>query len=221
MSKNKTQQFSNVDFTHNPTKKACTLALVAALLSITEVSASLIERGNGMIYDDVLNITWMADAGLARTQLGGTVDWVSAMAWVDNLEYGGYSDWRLPSMDVNGDGTIVDCREPGVSEVACRDNEYDYMWRINQIQASTPGSFQNIGTLHYWSGTENPVFPDLAYLLNFSTGFRGTTSKITVNRNAWAVRNGDVSAIPVPASAWLLASGLMGLAGVAQRRKKL
>jgi len=35
---------------------------------------------------------------------------------------------------------------------------------------------------------------------------------------AWAVRSGDVSAVPVPAAMWLFGSGLLGLIGVARRK---
>jgi hypothetical protein len=38
------------------------------------------------------------------------------------------------------------------------------------------------------------------------------------NTGSW-ILNGTVSAIPVPAAVWLLGSGLVGLVGVARRRK--
>lgn len=162
------------------------------LTGTSVLNAALSNRGNGMIYDEILDITWIADAGLARNDIGENVDWWSATLWASNLVYGGYSDWRLPSMDVNGDGVIINCMPP-TAEHECRDNEYDYLFNRHGIRVAAPGDFINIGALHYWSGTENPVFPSLAYLLNFDTGFRGTTSKITINRNAWAVRDGDVA----------------------------
>lgn len=179
--------------------------------------AALINRGSGMIYDDELDITWMADAGLARSEIITGINWDNAVDWADNLVFAGYSDWRLPHMDVNNDGVITDCLAP-VLEISCRDNEYKYMFKYNEIKLTSPGDFVNIGTNHYWSGTQNPVFPNLAYLTNFNTGFMGTTSKITTNRNAWAVRDGDVSVVPLPASIYLLGSGLLGVFGLASKR---
>ncbi|HFD32315.1 MAG TPA: VPLPA-CTERM sorting domain-containing protein [Gammaproteobacteria bacterium] len=35
----------------------------------------------------------------------------------------------------------------------------------------------------------------------------------------WAVQTGDVSAVPVPAAAWLFGSGLLGLVGAARRKR--
>ncbi len=38
------------------------------------------------------------------------------------------------------------------------------------------------------------------------------------NVYAWAVKSGDVSAVPVPAAVWLFVSGLVGLVGFARRK---
>ena len=51
-------------------------------------------------YDSVLNVTWLRNANL-----NGRMNWVSANGWADNLVFGGYSDWRLPTVSpVNGVG---------------------------------------------------------------------------------------------------------------------
>jgi hypothetical protein len=36
--------------------------------------------------------------------------------------------------------------------------------------------------------------------------------------HAWAVRDGDIGAVPIPAAAWLFGSGLLGLIGVARKK---
>ncbi len=36
---------------------------------------------------------------------------------------------------------------------------------------------------------------------------------------AWAVRPGDASAVPIPATVWLFGSGLIGLIGWARRKQ--
>jgi len=84
------------------------LALAAALSVATlSAQAALVNRGGGMIYDTVPNITWLADMNYAKTSVhtgtgvngDGTMTWDAATAWASNLVYGGFSDWRLPTLN--------------------------------------------------------------------------------------------------------------------------
>lgn len=82
------------------------LFLMSALFFSTASHASLIDRGNGMIYDTATNLTWLQDANYARTSgydADGLMTWDEAMQWAENLVFGGFDDWRLPiSRPVNG-----------------------------------------------------------------------------------------------------------------------
>ena len=87
---------------------------MAVLLGSGSAQAALVDRGGGLLYDTVLNITWLQDANYARTSgycnssdncfyASGRMDWTQANRWANNLVYGGYSDWRLPKISpVNG-----------------------------------------------------------------------------------------------------------------------
>ena len=179
------------------TRKITRLFILFLLTPVAyPVMAALHDRGGGLVYDDVLDITWMQDTGLANAQLGQDINWASANAWAANLVFAGYSDWRLPNMDIDDDGSFVDCKDAAVTELACRDNEFSYMYVYNGITNPAPGGFISLGVLYYWSSTDSQMFPGLAMLFRFNTGFGGITSKITVNRHAWAVRDGD-SVAPV------------------------
>ncbi|CDH47455.1 PEP-CTERM sorting domain-containing protein [Candidatus Contendibacter odensensis] len=95
------------------------LVFIAALGFAGAADATLINRGGGLIYDDVLNITWLQDANYAKTQydnsggaLGdadGLMNWDTANTWAANLSYYDsvrgvtYNDWRLPTVKpING-----------------------------------------------------------------------------------------------------------------------
>ena len=73
--------------------------LISGLLALlaAPAHATLIDRGSGLIYDDVLDITWLQDAGF-----GGNRNWDDAVVWADTLSFGGFDDWRLPSISVAG-----------------------------------------------------------------------------------------------------------------------
>ena len=98
--------------------------ILVAVFGFSGVSnAELWDRGGGLIYDDVLKITWLQDANFAQTSgydddlygydTNGRMHWSHAVAWADQLTYGGYKDWRLPTTvdgpfsDYGYDGTTT------------------------------------------------------------------------------------------------------------------
>ncbi len=81
------------------------------------------------------------------------------------------------------------------------------------------GSFTGLHEYYYWSGTE------LTNTANYSYGFSNIVGGQRMYYQpslhyAWAVRDGDVAAVPVPAAIWLFATGLVGfVSGIKHRRK--
>ncbi|MBI4843443.1 MAG: DUF1566 domain-containing protein [Nitrospirae bacterium] len=181
--------------------------IIAFFVFSTSSWASLIDVGNGLIYDDAQNLTWMQDANY-----GGTMTWNEANNWAANLIFGGYDDWRLPSSDT--------CAGSG-----CTSSEMGYLYYNEGITSSTPGLFTGINPYMYWSSTEYSSNPAQAYRFSFKYGTQGVSDK-TLTRYAWAVRDGSpVPAAPEPSSAFLFISGAAAFAGIrkraARRRIKL
>jgi hypothetical protein len=79
------------------------LVLSFALCNANTSNAALFDRGGGLIYDDLLDITWLQYANYS----GQTMTWDDATDWVGNLDYHGYDDWRLPVSDTSCSGS--DC----------------------------------------------------------------------------------------------------------------
>ena len=185
--------------------------LVLGLTTSGLSQATLIDRGNGLIYDDVLNITWLQNAAP-----DGSRTWDQAVVWADGLVFEGYDDWRLPSMDLNGDQSIVDCST--ASEVDCRDNEFGYMYYRNlggtkgDDLTGDQGLIQNIQIV-YWSETE--FVPNLAaaWVFDFDLGEQYELSKVSII-TSWAVRPGDVFTVPEPPTTLLFTAALLGLFGL-------
>jgi hypothetical protein len=202
-------------------------AVCAVLLTLITASANaaLFSRlGGQAAYDDVLNITWITNAGLS-----GLNDWNNQVAWASDLNYLGFDDWRLASISVaaglpTGTSTsVVFCSE--ATELACRDNELGYMFYQNLgggIFDDLTGT-QTVGDVtltdiqsSYWSGTEAESIFYSAWFLTFVEGFQNDIDKNS-SMYGWAVRSGDT--VPVPAAFWLFGSGLLGLVGIARRKK--
>lgn len=168
-------------------------------------------------YDDQLDISWTANANI-----NGANTWGNQMAWAAGLNIDGVIDWRLPNMDVNGDGTIVSCT---TNQAACKDNEYGHLLHYGAgsvfgsgITAGSPGPFSNVQTGYYWSTTETTPVSSDAWFLHFYAGNQAVRSKNSL-LFAWAVHEGNVGAVPIPAAVWLFGSGLLGLVGAARRKQ--
>lgn len=167
-------------------------------------------------YDDQLDITWTANANI-----NGSDTWANQVAWAADLNIDGVTGWRLPSMDKNGDGSIESCS--WATPAACMDNEYGHLYYYGagttQGSGVTPTSldhpFSNVQSGNYWSGLGSF---SVAWIFDFNGG--GLFFNSMNDKNfAWAVHEGNVSAVPVPAAVWLFGSGLMGLLGLARRQR--
>jgi hypothetical protein len=226
----------------------CTMVLVLGFVGTS--NAFLYDRGNGLIYDSDQNITWLQDANLAATENFGVsgiesgsyigfMSWNTAEAWIEAMntaDYKGYNNWRLPTT-VDGpcvvwgyDGTTTAGYNITTSEmgymyyvnlgnkglVATDGTDPQPGWGLNNV-----GPFINLQSYDYWSGTEYSANPGLAWDFLFYYGLQGLGVKDPDEYHyAWAVRDGDVSAVPIPGAGWLLGSGLIGLVEFGRKFRK-
>ncbi|MCP3906624.1 MAG: DUF1566 domain-containing protein [Oceanicoccus sp.] len=193
--------------------------VVAALVSSSSVNAALLERlGGQAYYDDVANLTWLADANAGAgsvfddgwTTTDGYMTWDAANNWVAGLDVAGVSGWRLPDQDT-------------CAGFNCSDNEMGNLF-YNVLGGSANSSivathnanydlFSNVQSYVYWSATERSVDPAWALVFFMDLGYQNSRLKDDFYF-AWAVHSGDVSAVPAPAALWLFGSGLLCLIGM-------
>ncbi len=190
-----------------------------ALSFATASDAALVSRLGGLAYyDTVADLTWLADANAAQTSgydTDGHMTWQVANDWAAGLTVGGVSGWRLAdtlaSCDTQSSGGGSNCIGSELGDLF-----YNALGNTAGSLTST-GPFSNIKSFVYWSATEYAPNTINAWRFNMSNGFQ-TNSNKNDSFIGWAVQSGDVSAVPVPAAAWLFGSGLLGLVGVARRK---
>lgn len=103
-------------------------------------NAALYDRGSGLIYDDVLNVTWLQDANFAKTSgydSDGSLTWGQAREWASTLIYAGYDDWRLAkNSPINGSYWDYSRSYDGISSdrtfnIISPNSELGYMYYVN------------------------------------------------------------------------------------------
>lgn len=197
--------------------------LLAALLASGAAQAALYDRGGGLIYDDVLNVTWLQDANYAKTSgydATGVMTWYEAMTWVSNLDLDGITGWRLPNT-IQPDPSCSNQYAGGEGYGSnCTASELGYMFYSNlggladqPIQTTHNTNFdlfQNIQSEFYWSQTEYTEYSvNVAWNVYMGNGYQYADYKFEPNsRFAWAVHDGDVAAVPEPKSYAMFLAGL-------------
>jgi hypothetical protein len=205
---------------------------VGALVFLTGNShATLIDRGNGLIYDSSLNITWLQNGNLAATSgssADGLMSWSEANEWATNLVFGGFSDWRLPRTLVpdptcNRNGSFVTSDNCTGSEMG--NLFYNTLGNVSPNSDPTlyglqnAGPFLNLNRGHgYWSETADPSSSLSAFYFHFDSGFQATSGKDSLHF-AIAVRDGNVTSVPEPGTYALMLTGLGFVVWITARRK--
>lgn len=195
-------------------------------------------NGDGVIdayYDTTLKITW-----LANWNVNGGMTWNDAMAWAAGLNVYGLVGWRLPVM--SDTGTIgcnysysgTDCGynvDTSTSEIA-------HMWYVTlggkplyDTAGNNTGYYTGPPTAndanfvgmqygYYWIGTSyKGLPPGRAWSFSTNVGQQGTYALDGANGGlfAVAVHDGDVQAIPEPATYGLLLAGIMVISASMRR----
>lgn len=105
------------------------------------------DNGDGAILDRATGLTWAKlDSGhlAAGEEQDGRLNWEQALGWVEDLEYAGHSDWRLPN--IKELQSIVDYRRsPDTTGSAA----IDPVFRVTSIRDALGA----VNYPFYWSGT--------------------------------------------------------------------
>lgn len=207
-----------------------TLLIIAitTLLLTANANASLIDRGNGLIYDTDLDITWLQDANYAMTSgynPDGMMSWSEAYAWVGQLQYAGFDGWRLPYTPTI-DSTCSYSTGVFTYGNDCIGSEQGHLYHVELSNDGYPGGLENTGPFNnyighnYW-GSAYELGDSWAWSINGG----GETNRFSKDFTALvlAVHDGDIgvviSPVPSPASVWLFISGLIGLFGFTVKKE--
>lgn len=201
-------------------------------LNVTWLQDASYARTSG--YDADGKMSWVS-----------AVDWAENLSYFDSVRGVTYSDWRLPKTfdlgvpgcDYGYSGTDCGYNLSVASSELAHLYYVDFGNRafVDSRGLQQPGYgliddpsnpndeslFRNIQSYSYWSGTSytgtGSAVQTHAWHFATNVGSQNYISKGT-QYHAWAVRDGDVAAVPEPETYALLLAGL-GLIGFAVRRR--
>jgi len=168
----------------------------------------------------------------------GSMNWETANSWIAAMNadqgtgYLGFSDWRLPKVVIPDTCSTGGTNPIPNMGVACTLSDMGHLFYIefeatgntsvfdtgNPDEISKFNNLDGIGSRQYIYGDLWEQDTDQVMTFQFAYGTQGAINR-NFNNWAWAVRDGDVAAVPVPPALYLFGSGLLGLIGVSRRKK--
>lgn len=194
---------------YSPKNLFAGLFVAASMIGAPGAQAALEDLGNGTVFDTDLGIEWLADANYSQTSgynTNGVMNWNAASKWVDQLNVGSHSDWRLPTADefshlFSGELDGV----AGTSIYATHNNANFALF--SNIQAQS-------WLVSYWTTTPTGD-ADIRSTFSFNNGFDYTS-----NRNAGHYAMAVRTVVPEPETYAMLLAGLGLVSIVARKRSK-
>ncbi|RWX51747.1 pre-peptidase C-terminal domain-containing protein, partial [Candidatus Electrothrix marina] len=151
----------------------CGINIVPILYLLLSNSTS--ESGSDtVLYNDLM---WQkTDDGIFR-------DWWDAETYCDDLQLGGYTDWRMPTFDELN--SLVVCSNgaptppPLFSFLGCRDAVGDFTTpTMDPVFDAAYITAPYIGYGIYWTSTENGTQTDNVWIISFNYGQNAVVEKI-------------------------------------------
>ncbi len=196
--------------------------LVIGLIGIS--NAFLIDNGNGTITDTDRNLMWLQDAKYAFTSgydADGLMSLNDAILWVDNLNFSGYGDWRLPT-SLNSDGSgpcdgfnCVDSELGHLFYTELENTEWQgYAYQLGLTNETLNlGPFINLPLSHIWTSTTDG---DRTLVFDFFGGQQ--TWHTNPEAGHWVMAVRDIAPIPEPTTMFLFGFGLLVLTGISRKK---
>ena len=148
------------------------VAVGVAALTAFNAQAALLDRGGGLLYDNVLDLTWLQDANYAKTSgydADGRMNWADATTWAANLSFHDsvrntdLTGWRLAANTPVGADWNYNFSPTGTTDrgynIASPRSELSYMFYVNlelKGYRSTAGDYQSDFGV-FGNGTYNGV----------------------------------------------------------------
>lgn len=232
--------------------KKCSTAVALILVSFAS-QAGLIGRdldtntaGFEAYYDDILDITWLADTDYAYAS-GYRTSWphaamshAQALAWVDQLSIGGYDNWRLPSAGLNP--LLADSiSHTGATNlgwyITRTTSELSHLFYVTLGNSGSPSGscgnynfapscLQNTGPFlnmniqsAFWYQEERNTTNQTSWMFSTYNGVQSWTSATALG--AWAVADGDIARSVAEVSEPAPISILLGVFGLMVLNRKM
>lgn len=143
--------------------------LTAGLLASGAAQATLIDRGGGLLYDTVLNVTWLQNANYAQDSgydADGVMDWFASTTWAANLQY--YDSVRQQTLTGWRLTKVIDTGTPGCNYSVNGTTDCGYNIRAVGDELSYM-YYVNLG-LHGYVNTSGNYDPQVGIFGNGRTG---------------------------------------------------
>lgn len=227
------------------TKKTLTTStlILSTSLFCAPSMASLADIGNGLIYDDVSNVTWISDGYAFTNEVSSTTSNPTADPYAGPLlgivvtpSLG--EPHTIAANDLSYQTDLGRWVGSWWAATAWADG-YTYQyggqtisdWRlpssaeaqnlINQLGSGSGAKppFTWVPPFYWTSVLTSATNVDIARpLFGAVSNFTLMNGSVPRYSNVWAVVPGNVSAVPIPAAVWLFGSAIVGL-GITGRRK--